>query len=77
MSFARFMASPVGRILRIVAGLALMVIGLAWVGGVAGAVLAVVGLAPLLAGSFNLCLIALLIGAPFRGASALTLERSK
>lgn len=66
MSLARFMATSAGRALRVVAGLALIVIGLA-IGGIGGVVLAVVGLVPLAAGVFNVCLIAPLIKAPFNG----------
>lgn len=70
MSFARFMASPAGRTIRIVAGLVLITIGLILVPGVLGWVLAAVGLAPLVAGTLDVCLIAPLIGAPFRAEVA-------
>ncbi len=50
MAFTNFMSSTAGRALRIIAGLALIVIGLAVVGGTGGIVLAVVGLVPLGAG---------------------------
>lgn len=71
LSFARFMATPAGRLLRVVAGLAL--IGWGWTlrGQTTGVVLMIVGLAPLLAGAFNVCLIASVIGAPFSGRKAL------
>ena len=65
--FFRFIASRAGRWTRIVAGLALIAIGLAWVHGVGGWVLAVVGLVPLLAGLFDLCVFAPLFGLPFTG----------
>ena len=68
MGFARFMASGAGRLLRIIAGVALIVIGLTVVGGTGGWVLAVVGLLPLAAGLFNFCLFGPLMGAPFRGS---------
>ncbi len=71
MAFAKFMASALGRALRAVAGLALIAIGLGVVGGTGGYVLGAVGLAPLFAGVFNVCLVAPLIGAPFRGGDAL------
>ena len=70
MGFAKFMASGLGRSLRIVAGLALIACGLWAVPGTAGKVLAIVGLVAFAAGLFNFCVIALLIGAPFRGADA-------
>jgi hypothetical protein len=51
MSFARFMSGPMGRLLRIAAGLALIAYGLVAMTGAGGAVLAVVG-APLFGGPF-------------------------
>lgn len=68
MGFAKFMSSAVGRIIRIVAGLALIAVGLLVVQGVFGVVLAIVGLAPLLAGVFNFCIFAPLFGGPFKGS---------
>jgi hypothetical protein len=65
MGFARFMSSTAGRLLRIVAGVALIVIGLAAVHGVGGIILAIVGLVPLLAGLSNVCVFAPLFGGPF------------
>jgi hypothetical protein len=63
----RFLARPMGRMVRIVAGLALIAIGLLWVHGVAGWILAVVGVVPLLAGSLDYCVFAPLFGLPFSG----------
>ena len=68
MAFARFMASLAGRGLRIAAGLALVFLGIFGVGGTAGWVVAAVGLVPLLAGVFNVCLFGPLLGAPFDGS---------
>lgn len=65
MSFARFMSTATGRAVRAVAGLALILWGLA--AGIPA--LAVVGLLPLAAGVFNVCLIAPLLRAPFSGKS--------
>ncbi|HEC22205.1 MAG TPA: DUF2892 domain-containing protein [Chloroflexi bacterium] len=67
MGFVRFMSSTTGRILRIVAGLALIAVGLLVVGGTGGIILAVVGLVPLAAGLFGFCLFAPLFGASFKG----------
>jgi hypothetical protein len=67
MSFARFMAGPVGRAIRIVAGLALMLAGLFFVGGTGGTWMAAVGAVPLVEGTFNFCLFAPLFGGPFLG----------
>jgi hypothetical protein len=67
MAFAKFMASAAGRGIRIVLGLSLIFWGL-----LEGTpLLAVAGLVPLAAGVFNWCLLAPLIGAPFRGIDAL------
>ena len=67
MGFARFMTSLAGRLLRIVAGIALIVIGLAVIHGTGGIILAVIGLVPLVAGVFNFCVFAPLFGGPFLG----------
>lgn len=68
MAFAVWMAKPAGRILRIVAGLVLIGAGL-YFQGVWGYVVAIVGVVPVLAGIFNFCLIAPILGAPFRPRS--------
>ena len=67
MAFVRFMASSTGRALRIVAGVALIGVGLLLVGGTTGYVIAAVGLIPLLAGLFDVCLLAALFGQPLSG----------
>lgn len=63
------MATAAGRGIRIVAGVALIAWGVA-IGGTAGVALAVVGLVPIYAGVANVCLIAPILRAPFRGADA-------
>jgi hypothetical protein len=63
-----FLASPVGRWTRALAGLALIAIGLLSVGGVPGYVVAIVGLVPLAAGVFDFCVFAPLFRLPFIGA---------
>lgn len=68
MAFCTFMASAAGRGLRILAGLALVLVGLAAVQGTGGTVLAVVGMVPLLAGILNVCLFAPLFRCPLSGA---------
>ena len=66
--FVKFMASPAGRITRIVAGIVLIVLGLAVVNNlVVGIILTVVGLVPLVAGLFDFCVFAPLFGAPMSG----------
>ncbi len=65
MKFAQFMSSATGRSLRVVAGVALIVIGLVAGGG--WVTLSVVGLVPLIAGLANVCLLAPLFGEPLKG----------
>jgi Inner membrane protein YgaP-like, transmembrane domain len=68
MEFGKFMASTTGRLLRIVAGIVLVAAGWMWIGGIAGIIVAVIGLVPLLAGIFDVCLISgLFLGTPYRG----------
>ena len=62
--FARFMSSLAGRLLRILAGIALIVIGLIVVHSTGGIILAGVGLIPVVAELFNFCVFAPLFGAP-------------
>jgi sulfite exporter TauE/SafE len=66
MEFATWMASSRGRVARIVAGLVLIAIGL-YLQNTWGIAIAIVGLAPLLAGVLNVCLFAPLFGGPFNG----------
>ena len=65
--FVKFMASPAGRIVRAVAGLALILWGILGLGGTTGIIVAVVGALPLLAGLFDFCIFAPLFGAPLSG----------
>lgn len=67
MSFSKFMASPAGRILRIVVGAALITWGLLIGSTVWTVALVLIGLVPLAAGLFDWCLLAPLLGAPFQG----------
>lgn len=68
--FAAWMATPAGRGLRIVAGIALIGAGLGVVRGVTGALLAVIGVVPIIAGLVNWCLLAPILRVPIRGADA-------
>jgi len=67
MSFVTFMNGAAGRTLRIVAGLALIGVGLTAVGGAAAVVLAVVGLVALAAGALGICLAGPLLGSDLHG----------
>jgi hypothetical protein len=66
--FIKFMASTAGRIVRIVAGAALIAWGLLGLGGTAGIIVVVVGAVPLLAGLLDFCIFAPLFGAPLSGS---------
>ncbi len=65
--FVTFMASTTGRIVRIVAGVALIAWGLLDLGGATGAIVAVIGAVPLLAGLLDFCVFAPLFGCPISG----------
>ena len=65
--FVKFMASPAGRITRIVAGIALVALGMLVMHGAGGIIVAVIGLVPLVAGLFDFCVFAPLFGAPMSG----------
>jgi hypothetical protein len=66
--FATFMASPAGRIIRVVAGIVLIALGLLVMhASVGGIIVAVIGLVPLVAGLFDFCVFAPLFGAPMSG----------
>jgi hypothetical protein len=66
-AFVNFMASSTGRIIRIVAGIALIILGLFGLGDTPGLVVAAVGVVPLLAGLLDFCIFAPLFGRPLSG----------
>lgn len=66
MAFARFMSQPLGRAIRIVAGLVLVSVGV-YLGGAIGVLVGIVGLVPIAAGLFNFCLVGPLVGGHFDG----------
>jgi uncharacterized membrane protein len=66
MKFSLFMSSTAGRLLRVVAGAALIVVGIL-LQSVLGVVIAIVGVVVLLAGVLNVCLIAPILRQPFAG----------
>jgi hypothetical protein len=74
-SFGQFMAGPGGRLLRVVAGLALIVLGIFAIGGAAGWIVAAVGLVPIAAGVFDSCLLTGLFGGRWSGASVRACRR--
>jgi Protein of unknown function (DUF2892) len=66
MSFAKFMAQPVGRAIRVIAGVVLISVGLS-MSSTVGYIVAALGAVAFLAGALNVCLIAPLLKAPFSG----------
>jgi hypothetical protein len=66
MKFAQFMSTPAGRIIRVVAGLVIIAIGIA-LQSIGGTILAVIGAFPVVAGILNVCFVAPLLRVPFQG----------
>ncbi|MFW5748683.1 MAG: YgaP family membrane protein [Chloroflexota bacterium] len=64
---AGFLASTTGRVVRGVAGVILIALGLLVLDQPLGLIVAVIGLVPLAAGVFDFCLLAPLFGLPFQG----------
>ena len=62
-----FLASKNGRILRIVLGAVLILLGFFVLESTAGIIAIIIGLVPFLAGIFDYCVFAPLFGAPFSG----------
>jgi hypothetical protein len=67
MRYVQLMSTTTGRVVRAIAGLALIVFGV-WTGGAAGWALAVVGVEPLSAGLLNFSLVAPLFHERMRGS---------
>ena len=67
MAFLKFMGNPIGRGVRIGAGMALVVVGLVVLGHAIGIALAAVGVVVFAAGALNFCLFAPIVGGPLRG----------
>ncbi len=66
--FARFMASPAGRLIRIVAGIALIAWGLPRRAAAAGIVGIALGVVLVLVGALNYCIISAILGGPLKGS---------
>jgi len=66
MQFSKFMASTTGRVLRVVVGLVLVIIGIL-INDTIGYVISIIGLIPFAAGLFDWCVIAPLLNMPFQG----------
>jgi hypothetical protein len=62
-----FIQSTIGRLVRIIVGIALIVVGLLFISGTGGYVVAIIGLVPLFVGMAGICLIAPLFGYTLNG----------
>ena len=74
MKFPQFMATPMGRIIRVVAGAVLIAIGIA-MKSTGGYVLAIFGALPLATGIFDVCIFAPLFKMPFAGKAIRAFKR--
>ncbi len=73
--FGQFMASGLGRAVRVIGGVGLIAGGLLVLTGTAGYVVAAIGLVPLLAGAFDKCVFSRLFGGPFSGDAIRAIRR--
>lgn len=67
MGFVSFMRSWAGRLLRITVDAVIVWFGWTRLGGTAGTILALIGLVPIAAGVFNLCLLAPFFSVDLKG----------
>jgi hypothetical protein len=68
MAFLSFMNSPVGRVLRVVLGVVLMVVAV-MSGGALGIALGLFALLPMATGAFGVCPVNPLVGQPMRACA--------
>jgi hypothetical protein len=66
--FSRFLNSPAGRIVRLVAGTGFLVVGYVYRGHVLGVLSMAWSVLPLSAGALDICYISALLGGPLSGA---------
>ncbi|HMM43662.1 MAG TPA: DUF2892 domain-containing protein [Thermomicrobiales bacterium] len=67
MALIDFLATTPGRLLRIVLGAVIVLVGLLAFDGALAWIITIVGLVPFMAGAFDVCLAAPLFGLPLRG----------
>jgi len=70
MTFVTFMTSNQGRMMRVIAGIVLMSIGLFVIKDTLGTILALIALVPIAGGVLDFCVAGVLMGYPFSGAKA-------
>jgi hypothetical protein len=66
--FSRFINSKAGRVLRLAAGVAFLVVGYLYLGHTLGVISMVFSIFPLIAGGFDLCYFSAILGGPISGA---------
>ncbi len=67
MALIDFLATTTGRLVRVVLGAVIVLVGLLAFDGALAWVIAIVGLIPFMAGAFDVCLAAPIFGLPLRG----------
>jgi hypothetical protein len=65
--FSKFLNSPSGRILRLVAGVGFLIVGYIYRDHVLGVLSMVWGVLPLSAGAFDICYVSAALGGPLSG----------
>jgi hypothetical protein len=65
--FSKFLNSPAGRILRLVAGIGFLMVGYMYRDYALGVVSMLWGLLPLSAGAFDICYVSAALGGPLSG----------
>jgi hypothetical protein len=65
---SKFLNSPAGRIFRLAAGIAFLVVGYAYRHHTLGVISMVWGLLPLSAGAFDICYVSAALGGPLAGS---------
>lgn len=73
--FSRFMSSMAGRILRLIIGAGILVVGFLFRDQTLGVIAMVFSILPLSAGAFDLCYISAILGGPLSGAKIRELQR--
>lgn len=67
MGFAQFMSSSAGRAIRAIAGIVLIIVGIIGMPATWGWIVGIVGLLPLAAGVFDICIFGPLLGGKLSG----------
>jgi len=76
MKFSQFMATNLGRALRVIVGLILVIVGIL-MNNTLGYIISIIGLIPFAAGLFDWCLLAPLFNLPYKGKDIRSQASSK